>query len=167
MGSYRHAPAAHAARVLWQQDGMMNNGNLPPVFPILRILAAFPIAGFCGALVTDIAYAATADMIWADFSAWLLAAALVAGVVAALAGLVDVIVSRRISLLWTAWPLVIGGLLALVLGLADNLVHSRDAWTSVVPAGLALSAATVLVTLITAWSGGSKAARINAMGVRP
>jgi uncharacterized membrane protein len=145
----------------------MNSGSSPPAFPIFRILAAFPIAGFCGALVTDIAYAATADMLWADFSAWLLAASMVAGVLAAAAGVVDVIASRRLGLLWTAWPILIGGLLALALGLADNLVHSRDAWTSVMPTGLALSAATVLVTLITAWTGGSRVARINAVGVRP
>jgi len=141
--------------------------GFPPVFPIFRILAAFPIAGFCGALVTDSAYAATADMMWADFSAWLLAAAMAAGVLAVVVGLVDVIASRRIRLLWTAWPVAVGGLLTLVLGFADNLVHSRDAWTSVVPEGLVLSAATVVVALITAWSGGSRVARANAIGAVP
>jgi uncharacterized membrane protein len=34
-------------------------------------------------------------------------------------------------------------------------VHSRDAWTSVVPTGLILSAATVVILMITAWLGGS------------
>jgi uncharacterized membrane protein len=149
----------------------MNSGSFAPVFPIFRILVAFPIAGFCGALATDIAYAATADMIWADFSAWLLAASMATGVLAVVAGVVEVIASRRIRVLWTAWPVVVGGLLALTLGLADNLVHSRDAWTSVMPYGLALSAVTVAVALITAWSGGSRAARAmavaNAVGARP
>jgi uncharacterized membrane protein len=150
---------------------MVNSGNPVPVFPIFRILVAFPIAVFCGALATDIVYAATADMIWADFSAWLLAAGMVTGVLAAIFGLADVVASRRIRVLWRAWPIVIGGILALVLGLFDSLVHSRDAWTSVVPFGLALSAATVVVTLITAWSGGSRVARAvaieNSVGVGP
>jgi uncharacterized membrane protein len=48
---------------------------------------------------------------------------------------------------------MIGSLLVLTLGLFNNLVHSRDAWTSVVPAGLALSAATVTVMLVTVWLG--------------
>ncbi len=145
--------------------------NASPVFPIFRILVAFPIAGFCCALVTDSVYAATADMIWADFSAWLLAVSMVTGVLAAIVGIFDAVASRRSFLLWRAWPVVIGGLLALALGLVDNLIHSRDAWTSVVPAGLALSAATVLVTLVTVWSGGSRVARVLAItgsaGVRP
>ena len=46
---------------------------------------------------------------------------------------------------------MIGSMLALILGLFDNLVHTRDAWTSVVPYGLTLSAATVIVMLATAW----------------
>jgi uncharacterized membrane protein len=46
---------------------------------------------------------------------------------------------------------MIGSLLVLILGLFNNFVHSRDAWTSVVPLGLELSAATVVVMLITIW----------------
>jgi uncharacterized membrane protein len=37
----------------------------------------------------------------------------------------------------------------------NMFVHSRDAWTSVVPWGLALSAATVLILMFTAWMGRS------------
>ena len=45
--------------------------------PIHPMLVPFPIAGFVGTLVTDIAYWRTAEMIWADFSAWLLFAGLI------------------------------------------------------------------------------------------
>jgi uncharacterized membrane protein len=38
-----------------------------------------------------------------------------------------------------------------VIALFNNFVHSRDAWTSVVPVGLELSALTVFVMLVTAW----------------
>ena len=38
----------------------------------------------------------------------------------------------------------------LVLALINNFVHSRDAWTSVVPTGLILSALTVLAMIVTA-----------------
>jgi uncharacterized membrane protein len=120
---------------------------------------SFPIACFSGALVTDIAYALTADMMWADFSAWLLAAGIVMGVLAAIAGLVDILATRRLWAPRAALMLVIGSLLVLVLAVFNNLVHSRDAWTSVVPFGLALSAITVVVMLITVWFSSAPAYR--------
>ncbi len=119
--------------------------------PILRILASFPIACFTCALMTDIAYVQTANMMWADFSAWLLAVGMAGGVVAAIAGFVGLVADRRGRTRWSVWPVVVGSLLVLVIAFFNNLVHSRDAWTSVMPTGLALSVATVLVMLATAW----------------
>ena len=118
---------------------------------VLQILVSFPIACFCGALVTDILYVASANIMWADFSAWLLAAGIAFGGLAAIAGIVDVIANRRMRSPRQVWPLGLGGLVVLVLALLDNLVHSRDAWTSVMPAGLALSAVTVLLMLLLTW----------------
>src|SRR3569832_1993573 len=40
--------------------------------PIHPMLVPIPIACFVGALLTDIAYVASAEIMWADFSAWLL-----------------------------------------------------------------------------------------------
>lgn len=120
--------------------------------PLLAILAAFPIAGFTGALATDIVYALTANMMWADFSAWLLAVGIAIGALAALVGIVGMVGARR-SGRRPAWGVAAGSLLVLILALFDNLVHSRDAWTSVVPDGLVLSAIVVAVMLVTAWAG--------------
>jgi len=39
----------------------------------------------------------------------------------------------------------------LILATFDMLVHTRDAWTSVVPWGLVLSATIVLVLILTGW----------------
>jgi uncharacterized membrane protein len=139
--------------------------------PLLRILSSFPIACFCGALVTDIVYALTADMIWADFSAWLLAAGIIVGVIAALAGIVASFRGRRTRAERPSWKIVVGSLVVLVLAFFDNLVHSRDAWTSVVPQGVILSAATVIVMLATAWIGSRTTERAAiaepTYGVRP
>ncbi len=121
--------------------------------PVFRILVAFPIACFSGALVTDIAYAATADMIWSDFSDWLLAAAMFTGVLSAIAGIAYAVTRRREPGGRGVLPVAAGGVLVLGLGLLDNLVHSRDAWTSVVPQGLLLSAVILAVMLVTAWFG--------------
>jgi uncharacterized membrane protein len=127
--------------------------------PIHSMLWSFPIAGFTGALVTDIAYAWTADMIWAVFSDWLLAAGFIMGLVAALAGLIGLVAKWRMRAGRTTGIYVIGAVIVLVLAGFNNLVHSRDAWTSVVPTGLALSAVTVLVMLLTAWLGGRQVVR--------
>jgi uncharacterized membrane protein len=119
--------------------------------PVFRFLVSFPIACFCGALVTDGAYAVSANVMWADFSTWLLAAGFGLGVVAAIVGLVGMISHRRLRPRRPIAALAIGGLIVLAVGLLNNLVHSRDAWTSVMPQGLALSAVTVVLIILTAW----------------
>lgn len=123
--------------------------------PIHSMLVPFPIVCFTGALLTDIAYARSADMMWADFSAWLLAVGGVMGALAAIAGLVDFLGNRQVRAQRPAWPHMLGNVVVLVLALFNNFVHSRDAWTSVVPTGLILSALTVAVMLVTAWLGAS------------
>jgi uncharacterized membrane protein len=138
---------------------------------IFRVLVCFPIACFCGALVTDIIYAATADFVWADFSTWLLATGIILGGIAALIGIIDFLANRRARPVGPVWLVAVGSIVVLVLALFDNLVHSRDAWTCVVPVGLALSAVTVIVTLITAWFGAARVYRpvlaIPYSGARP
>ncbi|MBV9054519.1 MAG: DUF2231 domain-containing protein, partial [Hyphomicrobiales bacterium] len=54
-----------------------------------------------------------------------------------------------------AWPHVIGNVVVLLLSVVNALVHSRDAWTSVVPTGLILSALSVVILLFTGWLGWS------------
>ena len=117
--------------------------------PVLRILTSFPIACFTSALLTDVAYVQTLNIMWVDFSAWLLAAGMAGGVVAAIGGAVSLVAGRRSRAHRLDWTIILGGLLVLVIAFFNNLVHTRDAWTSVMPTGLALSVATVLVMLAT------------------
>jgi uncharacterized membrane protein len=134
--------------------------------PIHPMLVPFPIACFVGALLTDIAYWRTADMMWSNFSAWLIAAGFVFGVVAALAGLVDFVGRRAVRAQRPAWPHALGNLLALCLSFVNLLVHSRDAWTSVVPTGLVLSAVVVAILGFTGWMGWAMVYR-HRVGVAP
>ena len=92
-------------------------------------------------------------MQWANFSAWLLTVGLIVAVFAVIAGLIDFLCDRRIRDLGVAWIYAGGNALALVLAIINSFIHSRDAYTSVVPAGLILSALTVLILLVTGWMG--------------
>ena len=119
------------------------------------MLVPIPIACFVGTLVSDLAYWRTADMLWADFSAWLLTVGLVVAAFAALAGIIDFLGDRRVRALRPAWIHALGNVVALILAIINAFVHSRDAYTSVVPTGLILSALVVLILLVTGWNGWS------------
>jgi uncharacterized membrane protein len=121
--------------------------------PIHPMLVPFPIACFVGALATDIAYASTANMQWANFSAWLITAGLVITVFVALAGAIDFFGDRRIRRLRAAWIHAVGNVTAVIIEIFNAFVHSRDAWTSVVPTGLTLSAIVTAILLVTGWNG--------------
>jgi uncharacterized membrane protein len=119
--------------------------------PVYRALAAFSASCFIGALATDIAYWRTADMMWSDFSDWLLTFGVVVGCVAVVVAVVETLILRSPLRGRMTWPYALGSLIALIIATFDMFVHTRDAWTSVVPWGLVLSAATVLVLILTAW----------------
>ncbi|MEE3624203.1 DUF2231 domain-containing protein [Nitrospirillum sp. BR 11752] len=127
--------------------------------PLYPMLVPFPSACFIGAFFTDLAYWRTAEMMWADFSAWLLFVGAVLGGIALIAGLIDLAQRRYLVIqapAWApTWPHVLGNLLALGLAILNCFVHSRDAWTSVVPQGLILSALALVVVLTSNWIGWS------------
>jgi len=134
--------------------------------PIHPMLVPFPIACFVGTLLTDIAYWRTTNIMWADFSTWLVTTGVILGILAAIAGAIDFFSNRMIRAQAPAWPHVIGNAVALILGILNMFIHSRDGWTSVVPWGLALSAITVLILLFTGWMGWSMVYRYR-VGVAP
>lgn len=112
------------------------------------MLVAFAASCFVGLLATDLAYWRTADMFWSDVSAWLVTVGVVVGWVAIVVAVIEAFARRRLYARPT-WPFLIGNIVALILATIDVLVHTRDAWQSVVPWGIALSAAIVLVLLVT------------------
>ena len=133
--------------------------------PVHAMLVPFPIACFVGTLITDIAYAQTANMQWANMSAWMLAVGLIIALFAVIAGLIDFLGDRRIRDLGAVWIHAGGNAVALVLEIFNAFIHSRDAYTSVVPTGLILSALTVLILLVTGWMGWQMVYR-HGVGVR-
>ena len=123
--------------------------------PIRPMLVPIPIACFIGVLLTDLTYWWSAEMMWANFSAWLVSLGVIFGFLAAIFGLIDFLGSPSIRAQRPAWPHAIGNVALLILATLNMFVHSRDAWTSVVPWGLTLSALCVLIMLFTAWMGRS------------
>ena len=119
--------------------------------PIHSLPASFSIAYFTGALVTDLVYWQTPDVLWERFSIWLIAAGLVMAGLAAIAYVFDLASGRQIDR--PAWPRVIGYGVAVVLSLINAFVHSRDGYTAVVPTGLTLSGLVIAVLVLTALAG--------------
>jgi uncharacterized membrane protein len=133
--------------------------------PLHAMLVPVPIVCFVATLATDIVYWRTAAMLWADISAWLLVIGLIFSIFAATAGLIDFFGDRRIRELRAAWVHGLGNVAALVLSIFNALIHTRDAYTSVVPSGLILSALVVVILLVTGWNGWTMVYR-HGVGVR-
>ena len=112
------------------------------------LLVSFPIALFTGAVLTDIAYLRTAELQWTNFSAWLIAAALVFGGLVTAWALVEAVLAWRsqtrllrfgsLGLWGAAW----------LLGLVNAFKHSQDGWSSVEAFGLILSILCALLSLM-------------------
>ena len=116
------------------------------------------IAAFC----TDYIYYATALWQWANFSAWLITVGLIVMLVAVILMLID-FATGRAGRLNTSFILVTA---AALLSLVNAFVHSRDAWSSVVPQGIMLSALSTILLLI-AGARGWRLAMSRATGERP
>jgi uncharacterized membrane protein len=117
------------------------------------------IAAFC----TDYTYYTTSLWQWANFSAWLITAGLIVTLVAVILLLID-FATRRAGRLNTGSFILVTA--ATLLTLANAFVHSRDAWTSVVPQGILLSAVSAILLLI-AGARGWSLAMSRATGDRP
>ncbi len=119
--------------------------------PLHAILLAFPLPLFLGALLSDLAYQASFNVQWANFSSWLIAGGLFFGGFALLWALVALFVGETAR---TRQPLVYFVVLLVmwVIGFINALVHAKDAWATM-PEGLYLSVITALLALIAAWIG--------------
>lgn len=97
------------------------------------------------ALATDAVYCRTSIWQWANLSSWLIVFGLVVALVAAIVLVIDAATGRAGGINWLQFGLVAA---AALLSLLNAFVHSRDAWTSVVPLGISLSAVVTVLLLI-------------------
>ena len=118
--------------------------------PLHATLLAGTVPLFLGALLSDIAYTQTYQIQWANFSAWLIAGALVFAGFAFLFALVNLLRAERKAGQPTRYVLLL--LVTWILGLVNAFQHAKDAYASM-PGGLILSAFVLLLTLAATWTG--------------
>jgi len=119
--------------------------------PYSALFLPVPIVCFTGALITDLAYVNSGgNLLWLNFSCWLLLAGLLFAVVAGILMLVDLarLPQLRTNIGWGSFGLLAG---AGVIEFINSLIHARDGWTAVVPAGLILSAIGAIVIMSHGW----------------
>lgn len=121
--------------------------------PIHPMLIPFPIAFLVTAFATDLVFWWTENFFWATASMWLLGAGIVMALVAAVFGFIDFFGESRIRNLTDAWLHMAGNLIAVLLALLNWYIRYRSGGAGVLPWGIGLSLATVLLLLFNGWKG--------------
>jgi uncharacterized membrane protein len=129
--------------------------------PIHPMLIPFPIAFLVTAFATDLAFWWTQNSAWSTASMWLLGAGIVMALVAALFGFTDFFSETRIRNLTDAWLHMGGNLLAVLLALFNWYIRYRSGGAGVLPWGIWLSLATVLLLFFNGWKGWNLAYRYH------
>lgn len=101
---------------------------------------------------SDIMYSRTSLMQWSNASEWLIAVGLVFALIAAIVLLIEVVIGTALPISWLDFVLLA---VAAILSIVNAFVHSRDAWTTVVPQGIWLSGISALLLVIIGLRGWS------------
>lgn len=134
---------------------MANPQSTAKIFghPFHPMLVPFPIAFFAGTLAADLMYASTLDTFWYRATLWLLGAGIVMALLAAVAGLIDLLGDVAIRALTIVWWHFIGNL-TLVLVEAFNWYRRFTLGPdAILNTGLTLSIIAVAIMLVTGWLG--------------
>ncbi len=111
------------------------------------LLNPIPFGCFVAALIFDVVYARSGELLWNKSAAWLIAIGLLFAIIPRLINLVQIWgPSRRAALTSDKLDFWLN-LLAIAAAIVNAFVHSRDAY-AVVPAGVWLSACTVILLSI-------------------
>ena len=113
--------------------------------PLYTIFLPVAVVCFVGALAADLCYLASdGNLLWLNFSDWLLAAGLLFGAIALLLMLID-------ALRGAGWAAALMLVCTWIVELFSSLIHARDGWSAVVPTGLVLSVIGAVLVLLSAW----------------
>jgi uncharacterized membrane protein len=106
-------------------------------------------------LGTDLIYSRTLLFQWENFSIWLLTGGLVLAALGGVTLVLDILLRRVARIDWEKFT---GLAVAAMLSLLNAFVHSRDAYTAIVPQGIVLSASVAALLVFIGWRGWSVSA---------
>ncbi|WP_036480070.1 DUF2231 domain-containing protein [Myxosarcina sp. GI1] len=122
--------------------------------PIHPILVIFPVAFLSGAAGSDIGYWLTKDFFWARASLWLIGLGGLAGVLAALIGMVDFIRVKKVRRRTAGWAHMFINVAVLVLTFVNFGLRLGDPQTTIIPVGIILSLVIATLLSVGGWYGG-------------
>jgi len=131
-------------------DATVDRPRQRPLHPVNAFFVSATATLFLGALLSDLAYAASYQVQWTNFASWLIAAGLLFGGVVLVFALVGLRHADRRGGRYLLYVFVL--LAAWVLGFLNALIHAKDAWAAM-PEGLILSAIVLLLACVAAWMG--------------
>lgn len=122
--------------------------------PLHPMLVTFPIALLVCALGSDLAYVFTGDEFWARMSLWLLGGGTFMGILAGLAGTVELLAVAGIRHRAGGWSHFVMATILLSVGFANWMSRLADASGAVFPIGIYLSLLGALLVGAAGWLGG-------------
>lgn len=122
--------------------------------PLHPALVVFPIGILCLVAGTDLGYLFTGDIFWARASIWLIGVGFVAGIVAAITGILDFTRIKRVRQRTAGWAHMYVNATALVLTAINFGLRLGGIADAIVPIGLVLSLIVATLLGLGGWFGG-------------
>jgi uncharacterized membrane protein len=122
--------------------------------PLHPMMVTFPIAFLLGALATDLVFLFEGDRFWARMSFWLIGAGTLMGILAGIAGTVELLAVRGIRRRAEAWNHFVVAVVMLAVATANWIWRLPDL-EAVWPWGLYMSGLTALLVAFAGWLGGT------------
>ena len=123
--------------------------------PIHAMLVAFPVALAFSTLGADLLYLWTGDGFWSRAAIWAVGAAFLFGLLAGVAGTVELLLVPGIRMRSASWTHFVFAMAPLsILGLNWGYRLNVGAEAAVLPFGLLISGLAAAMTAVTGWHGG-------------
>jgi uncharacterized membrane protein len=121
--------------------------------PLHPLIVTFPIAFLSGAFGADLGYWLTQDPFWARAALWLIGAGFLAGLLAALTGMLDFLKIDRVKKHRAGWIHMVGNVTAMVLTLVNWILRWNNVEGAILPTRSILSTIVASLLGITGWYG--------------